>query len=210
MFHQIHIETDEFLEPEQVLWCEKPSVELCAKKYGDRTSDGFAFGLVKYFENSEEYKNKMKALERAVKRSHSVIENPDTAKALFGKNFAMSASQAEKYHLCPFSYFCTYGLKAQERKTAKMTPSEYGTIIHYILENYFKDFDREKILTKEEIVSKVQELLEQYSEKYLGEEAKENHSLMFLMEKLRDNAAGLIERISGSFPKANLCREILN
>lgn len=196
IFPQIHIETDEFLEPEQVLWCEKPSFELCAKKYGDRTSDGFAFGLVKYFENSEEYKNKMKALERAVKRSHSSIENPDIARALFGKNFAMSASQAEKYHLCPFSYFCTYGLKAQERKTAKMTPSEYGTIIHYILENYFKDFDREKILTKEEIVSKVQELLEQYSEKYLGEEAKENHSLMFLMEKLRDNAAGLIERIS--------------
>lgn len=196
IFPQIHIDTDEFQQPEQVLWCEKPAFELCAGKYRERNQDGFAYGLTKYFEKSEEYRSRMKALERAVNRKHSVIENPQIAKALFGKNFAMTASQAEKYHLCPFSYFCTYGLKAQERKTAKMTPSEYGTIIHYILENYFKDYDPEKTVDKEEIAQKVQLLLEQYGEKYLGDEAKENHSLMFLMEKLKENAAALIERIS--------------
>lgn len=181
---------------DRLLWAEKPAFELCALRYGERMEDPFAGGLTAYFEKSPGYKNKMKAIKRAVSREVSAIEDPKVARALFGKSFAMTASQAEKYHLCPFSYFCTYGLKARERKTARMTPGEYGTIIHYILENYFKDFSPEKKLTKEEVTEKVQRLLTEYGERYLGKEAQENHALMFLLEKLRDNAAALIMRIS--------------
>ncbi len=191
-----NVDNGGFLDAEDVLWAEKPAFELCAREYAERNHTAFAYGLAKYFEKSTEYKNRLKALDRAVSRKHSSIENPETAAALFGKRFSMTASQAEKYHLCPFSYFCTYGLKAQERKTAKMTAGEYGTIIHYVLENYFKDYNSETVLSKDEIKEKVRSLLEQYGEKYLGREARENHALMFLLEKLCDNAASLIERIS--------------
>lgn len=183
-------------EGEKLLWAEKPAFELCAMRYGERTQEPFAMGLTSYFEKSPRYRNKLKAIKRAVSREHSAIEDPKVARALFGKSFAMTASQAEKYHLCPFSYFCTYGLKAKERKTARMTPSEYGTIIHYILENYFKDFSPGKKPSREETVKAVQKLLQEYGERYLGKESRENHALMFLLEKLRDNAAALIMRIS--------------
>lgn len=193
---KVRLEQAGCADAQELLWAEKPAFELCALKYSEKDSDSFAAGLTSYFEKSPVYKTKMKAIKRAVSREHSSIEDPKIAKALFGKSFAMTASQAEKYHLCPFSYFCTYGLKARERKQAKMTPSEYGTIIHYILENYFKSFVPGEKQSQEEISRTVGSLLEEYGEKYLGRESKENHALMFLLEKLRDNAVALIMRIS--------------
>jgi ATP-dependent helicase/nuclease subunit B len=54
--------------------------------------------------------------------------------ALYGNTLRISASRMEKFSLCPFAYFCRYGLKAEARPEHGFTPLDVGREIHAILE----------------------------------------------------------------------------
>jgi ATP-dependent helicase/nuclease subunit B len=58
---------------------------------------------------------------------------------LYGKRVSMSASRMDKYKSCHFSYFMRYGLAAEPRKPAGFTAPEYGTFVHYVLEQVLQD-----------------------------------------------------------------------
>ena len=75
---------------------------------------------------------------------------------LYGRRVAMSASRMDKYKSCHFSYFMRYGLKAEPRKPAGFTAPEYGTFVHYILEQVLQDgmFSREASPELEEAARK--------------------------------------------------------
>lgn len=63
----------------------------------------------------------------------TVAEN--TVKKLYGDSLHLSASQIDRLAECRLSYFLKYGLKAKERKAAKIDPAEFGTYVHAVLEN---------------------------------------------------------------------------
>ena len=52
-----------------------------------------------------------------------------------------SVSRFEKYFDCPFKYYMDYVLGVRRRDEAKMQSDETGTIIHDVLERYFRDSD---------------------------------------------------------------------
>ncbi len=58
-----------------------------------------------------------------------------TVKQLYGDTLRLSSSKIDKLASCRFGYFLEYGLKAQERKQAKMDPSIFGTFVHDVLEH---------------------------------------------------------------------------
>ena len=60
-------------------------------------------------------------------------------RALYGKQLTLSASQIDRQAECRLSYFLRYGLRAQERKEAAVDPAEFGTFVHYVLENTAKE-----------------------------------------------------------------------
>ena len=62
-----------------------------------------------------------------------------TVDRLYGRRVAMSASRMDKYKSCHFSYFMRYGLAAEPRKPAGFTAPEYGTFVHYVLEQVLQD-----------------------------------------------------------------------
>lgn len=55
--------------------------------------------------------------------------------ALYGSTLNLSASQVDRQAECRLSYFLKYGLRAQERKEATVDPAEFGTYVHWVLEN---------------------------------------------------------------------------
>lgn len=61
--------------------------------------------------------------------------NEETVKKLYGETLWLSASQIDRLAECRMSYFLKYGLKATERKPAKIDPAEFGTYVHSVLEN---------------------------------------------------------------------------
>ena len=59
----------------------------------------------------------------------------DTVKRLYGESLHLSASQIDRLAECRLSYFLKYGLRATERKSAKIDPAEFGTYVHAVLED---------------------------------------------------------------------------
>ncbi len=54
---------------------------------------------------------------------------------LYGTTLNLSASQIEQQAKCRFHYFLRYGLRAKERREASVDPAEFGTYVHWVLEN---------------------------------------------------------------------------
>ncbi len=49
-----------------------------------------------------------------------------------------SVSRLEKFYRCPYQYYFCYGLKLKKVEEAKVLTSELGTILHGVLEKFFK------------------------------------------------------------------------
>lgn len=58
----------------------------------------------------------------------------DTAASLFGRDMRLSSSQLDSFQSCPFSYFCNYGMRLQERRLADIDARNFGTFAHHVLE----------------------------------------------------------------------------
>ncbi len=69
------------------------------------------------------------------KRGHDLgAINAPNVTALYGDTIWLSASQIDRLAECRLSYFLKYGLKAKERKAARIDPAEFGTYVHAVLE----------------------------------------------------------------------------
>lgn len=77
-------------------------------------------------------------LQRAVRPRQEQL-SPETAGALYGASFRLTASRAETFHTCRRLYFLQYGLKARERRQAGFAAPELGTFVHYVLEHVCRD-----------------------------------------------------------------------
>lgn len=88
--------------------------------------------------------------------------------SLYGTGLELSASQIEQQAKCRLRYFLQYGLRAQERKEAAVDPAEFGTYVHWVLEQTCTEI-RDKggfhNVTKEETL----EIAHRYSEEYAKE-----------------------------------------
>ncbi|MCL2002732.1 MAG: PD-(D/E)XK nuclease family protein [Oscillospiraceae bacterium] len=69
--------------------------------------------------------------------SRAPLSGRNTA-ALYGKTLHLSASRVEAYSLCPFAYFCRYGLRAEVRPEPGFTPLDVGRELHILLERCAK------------------------------------------------------------------------
>ena len=52
---------------------------------------------------------------------------------LYGHTLHGSVSRLERFRMCPFSYFATYGLKLRPRKEYALTPKDQGDLFHQVL-----------------------------------------------------------------------------
>ena len=117
------------------------------------------------------------------------INDSGTAKRLFGnKNMNLSASQIEKYYLCPYNYFCTYGLGLKERKRAEINASEYGTMMHYILEKLLSEYTVAQIsefISNGTLNEKISLIIEDYLQDVLGGAENKTKRFLYSLERSR-------------------------
>lgn len=178
---------------------ETPAFELMARLY---QQGGTMFKtLEKYFESRPEYKGRVEALKRAVKKQEFEITDKNTAVKLFGKDMYMSASRTEVYHKCPFEYFCKYGLNAQPRKVAELDPMQKGTAIHYILENLISAYGSDGLCDMDKPTRDkcVLDILEEYFKENLvaGEELGERFDYLF--RQLGTVVCEVVDRLVAEF-----------
>ena len=106
----------------------------------------------------------------AVRRAKHSLGNVSSksVRSLYGKKLTLSASQIDRQAECRLSYFLRYGLRAQERREVSVDPAEFGTFVHYVLEQTAKEvmslggFHR---VTQEQTL----EIAHKYAEEYAAE-----------------------------------------
>ncbi|MBE7010649.1 MAG: hypothetical protein E7418_04075 [Ruminococcaceae bacterium] len=92
-------------------------------------------GLLEYFKNDTEYKQRYRAAARYTAYSKQPGRlSRNLAHDLYGHRMRGSVTQFESYAACPFSYFLRYGLKARERKILKVEAPDIGSLMHTLVE----------------------------------------------------------------------------
>ena len=185
----------DFDTKKESMYAIKPAFEEYARSLSENNEE--LSGLCEFFDNDDYYSSKSKAVKRSLDKSPFKIEKPENAKKLFGDNLRISASQIEKFNNCPFSYFCNYGLNIRERRKAEINPMEYGTLVHYILEQFFTKYEKTVYsqMNDEEILAFVDDTLNSYIENYFGGSEAKQKSFLYKLSVLSQNVFILLKHL---------------
>lgn len=132
-------------------------------------------------------KARLDALERAAENRPWAFEKSENAVRLFGKNMTLSASKIDTYYLCPFSYFCKYGLRVSSRQKAELNALETGSLIHSLLEKmvpHYRDIGFDAV-TYEQVEEDVDRAVDAYAEEMLGGLAEKTPRFLYLLSRLK-------------------------
>lgn len=177
------------------LYCKQQAFEYLSKNIHNNNLNTNT--LKQYFNNSAEYRDSLQKLENAVNHTPFRIKDKEISEKLFKKDMNVSASQIEKYNLCPFQYFCNYGLRAKERKQASIDSIQFGNIVHYFLEKFLKANNKSVLnsLNDDDIKASIDSIMLEYAEETFGglEDKTENFKAIF--ERLKINIFALIKEL---------------
>lgn len=87
------------------------------------------------------------------KKTDRVFDVPERIALPDGAYFAgsTSVSRLETFFICPYSHYFNYILSLKKRKDGNAEGTENGTVLHHILEKFFKDVRDGAITSKEDI-----------------------------------------------------------
>ncbi len=111
-----------------------------------------------------------------------------------------SISQIEQYFTCPYRHYLQYGLRLQERKEGVLRVTDVGTVMHAVLEIFFKSTKgRLKMLDQQEIERYIDEAVKTVFEgddvQYLKKEPLTKFLLLRLEKESRRIALRLAENV---------------
>ena len=184
------------------LWSEQSAFEYLTKYYNSNTPD--VLSLKEYFLTKDNYKETLNAIDTTLKKEPKIIKDKALSQQLFGTTMNLSASQVDKFKLCKFEYFCNYGLRVRERRQAKIDALEYGTMMHYFLENFLKKHkdDDFSAITLEMVDKELSELLEVYFESHMGGEKGKTSRFMYLYRRMKRTAVSIVYRVVQEFAQS--------
>ena len=135
-------------------------------------------------------------MERAATMERGSLTRP-AVEALYGRHVPMSASRMDKYKSCHFSYFMQYGLGAKARKGAEFAATDYGTFVHYVLENVLRERKGREVPGREQVSA----VVKRYVEEQLGGLAGETARFRYLFRRLEKTVYAVVK---------NVCEELEN
>ena len=74
------------------------------------------------------------------------ISSPELMQQYLGNTMQLSASSLERYQKCPFRYYCNDILRLYQRQKVQMNAANYGSMVHYCLEQLLRKYDKKSFL----------------------------------------------------------------
>ena len=184
------------------LWSEQSAFDYLVRYYNSDTAE--IKELKKYFSEKESYKPIIESIDNTLSREPKVIKDTALSKELFGTSMTLSASQVDKFKLCKFEYFCNYGLRVRERRQAKIDALEYGTMMHYFLENFLKNHkdDDFSTITKDMVEKELSGLLDIYFVNHMGGIKGKSSRFMYLYRRMERTAVSIVYRVVEEFSQS--------
>lgn len=203
IFPNLTTETRNDENKEEYIWCRKQALEETIKN--KQNGDDLTKALTKYFLADEALNQKLNNILDFRFTTDKKLSSKELISELYGNKLRLSASQVEKFYLCQFAYFCRYGLHIKEQKRAEINPSEYGSFIHYILEQILKNYKLAELESLEQI--KRQELIDKITEEYLnshlGGSNDKSHRFLYLFYRIKSTALVIVNRILEEFAQSS-------
>lgn len=193
-------------ELDDILYIESARAAFCRTAISYNRNDELSLALKNYFAQNDEYKDKLTALERINFNQEIEIKDKALAISLFKKDMYLTASRVESFYLCPFMYFCKFGLKAKPRAKAVINERINGLAVHYVLEKLFSTRAAAKELsamTRAERSELVTEHLNFYVENYLGGQENQEKRLKYIINSYIVTIETIVERILFEFDNSD-------
>lgn len=132
---------------------------------------------------------------------------PETARLVFPCHLSLTQSKLDRYVLCHFHYYCSYVLQLREEQVAKFGTRDIGTLIHAIMEAFFRRVSQKNAdtghfadnLTDGECEVIVDEILRAYLQEICPEGQPPTNRLLHLIGRLRNLSLLLIENLREEF-----------
>ena len=195
VFPDIPLESQLTFDTDLFVSAEAPAFETAARRWN--SNDGYTASL-KALLRERGLGDRLDAVEHASEKKSARFSDPGNARALFGTNLQLSATQIETYHLCRFQYFCRYGLDARERRVAALDPLEYGSLMHALLQELFRNYGSEALLamTPEKFRSVIQSSLDSYINSRFGGLADKSSRFGYLVSRVAEAAGTVVLHIA--------------
>lgn len=139
------------------------------KKKENEEIDEIWYSIEKYFEQKDEWKDKLKSAKKALEYTNQPekIKEENISK-LYGDTLVTSISKLEQYRSCPFSYYLKYGLKLKEQEQYKMQAIDTGTFMHEVIDEFFSLMRQKGLNIKELEDEQVKKIVEEIINEKLG------------------------------------------
>lgn len=170
-----------------------------------KRNDAFSRALADCYRRRPEYADKLAVVQSARQQDVRMLHDRETACALFGRNLHVSASKAECFYQCHFQYFCQYGMKAAPRRRAALDPLEYGSVVHYVLEQLLKNDDASTLAALADsgrLKDKIQPYLEAYLNDVMGGTEMKSARFLYLFNRLAETLTTLAVQLGEEFAKS--------
>ena len=140
------------------------------------------------------------------KKIQSIFDYPETVDGeklfKYESDASTSISKIETFYKCPYQYFLSYGLGLRERSAAEMLSTETGTIIHSVLEIFFKDVMDNKV-SEDNLVEKIDEAFDKTLENHQRYKTMASGDKKRLFTKIRGECQTICKALY-----ANSCKSL--
>jgi len=161
--------------------------------------DGSVYSLMQ----KENATDTVKILDGYLYNNQAGVLNQAIARKLYGNQMLHSVSRLETYVGCAYKFFLQYGLKLIKREEYAVESSNIGTILHAVMETFFKRVKAGEI----ELSSASKEQLDQVVEQLTFDAAKEENETIFESSARNRHQLDVMVRIAKRSID-NLCRHL--
>ena len=184
-------------------------IEALRREYENEEIEPYWVETFKWFEESEEFKDRTKIIFNGLNYTNLVEKIPrEKIKRLYSNDngrLMFSVSRIEKYAQCPFSYYVQYGLKAKDRKVYEFTAPDLGSFMHDILDQFTNKIRKENILwgdlTKEKCAEIVNELVNSKLKNETNSILNSNKKYQYFSERFKKTITKSVTVISEQMRK---------
>ncbi len=151
------------------------------------------------WEDDVDYSGKLKSAQESRLLRRGPINSRENIEAIFGRKIKLSASRADLFSSCRYAYFLKYGLGAEARGRAEISPIEAGSLMHYVLEYVISRLAKEQAFDVSSALVLAEEACREYTARSLCAGGKLSARMEFLVSRLVQSVKRAVE---------DICREL--
>ena len=186
--------------PEDV-WNAATAFSIYAAGRRESADPVFTASLREHLLTLPDFEGRVRRLDESLTPESFRIDDAEASRRLIGNKLRLAPSNIERYFDCRFKYFCCDCLRIRKKLPAEMSPTETGTLIHYVLEQMLKRHEARELsgLSRAELERELDELLRQYLDENLGGTQEKDSRFIYLYRRLKNGLVRLLQRLGDEF-----------